>query len=84
MTRETILNCSKFDKPFDIYTHVSNRQLGAVISRDDKPLAFYSRKLNRAQGNYSTTKQELLSIVETYVDNIEWSTVPAQLFCTFQ
>ena len=33
--------------------------------QDDKPLAFYSRKLNGAQKRYTTGKQELLSIVET-------------------
>ena len=43
----------------------SKVQLGAVISQDNKPIAFYSSKLYPAQVNYTNTERELLSIVET-------------------
>jgi hypothetical protein len=39
-------------------------QLGAVITQDEKPKAFYSRKLNSAQQRYTTGEQELFSKVE--------------------
>ena len=54
----------KYGEVFDIYTDASTRQLGAVITQNGKPLAFFSRKLSKAQQKYSITELELLSIVE--------------------
>ena len=68
ISRETLLGYSNFIKPFVIHTDASKVQLGTVISQDDKLMAFYSRKLNPAQINYTTTERELLSIVETVKD----------------
>jgi hypothetical protein len=65
ISRETLLAYPDFTKPFVIHTDASKVQLGAVISQDDRPIAFYSRKLNPAQTRYTTTERELLSIVET-------------------
>jgi hypothetical protein len=65
MARETLLAYPNFNLPFDIHTDASHHQLGAVISQNGRPVAFYSRKLNPAQSRYTTTERELLSIVET-------------------
>jgi len=54
-----------FDKEFHIHTDASKTQLGAVISQEGRPIAFYSRKLSPTQTRYTTTERELLAIVET-------------------
>jgi hypothetical protein len=40
-------------------------RLGAVITQDNRPITFFSRKLSKMQAKYSVTKIELLAIVET-------------------
>ena len=65
ISKNTLLTYPDFSKPFDIHTDASHTQLGAVLSQGNKPIAFYSRKLNPAQTRYTTTERELLAIVET-------------------
>ena len=54
-----------FNTPFEIHTDASKLKIGTVISKKGNPIAFYSRDMNSAQQNYTTTEKELLSIVET-------------------
>ena len=61
---EILLSCLDWSKHVDIRTDASDNQLGGVISEKGKPIAFFSRKLNSAQKNYTTTEKELLSKVE--------------------
>jgi len=60
-----MLTYPNFSKPFEIYSDASKLQLGAVISQDNQPLAFYSSKLSDAQTRYTVIELELLSIVES-------------------
>jgi hypothetical protein len=41
-----------FNKKFLIYADASDRQLGAVILQEGKPLAYNINELNKAQRNY--------------------------------
>jgi RNase H-like domain found in reverse transcriptase len=60
-----LLTYPNFKKLFEIHTDASKVQLGACISQEGRPVAFYSRKINSDQTHYTTTERELLSIVET-------------------
>ena len=65
LSKQTLLTYPDFNKPFDIHTDASDTQLGAVISQENRPIAYFSRTLNSAQKNYTVTDKETLSIVET-------------------
>jgi hypothetical protein len=65
ITKVTVLAYLDFLKPFEIYTDASSMQLGAVITQDNRPIAFFSRKLSQTQQKYSVMETELLAIVET-------------------
>ncbi len=65
IAKEVVLAYPDFTKPFDIYTDASTKQLGSVITQDNRPIAFFSWELSGAQSKYTVTELELLAIVET-------------------
>ena len=65
IAKEVVLAYPDFSKPFEIYTDASTMQLGAVITQDNRPITFFSRKLSDMQSKYSLTEIEVLAIVET-------------------
>jgi hypothetical protein len=65
VAREVVLAYPDFFTVFEIYTNSSIKQLGAVITQENRPIVFFSRKLPTMQRKYSVTKIELLAIVET-------------------
>ncbi len=54
-----------YSKVFKIYTDASSKQIGAVITQDNRPSAFFSQNLSNMQHKYSVTKIDLLAIVKT-------------------
>ncbi len=59
-----VLAYPDYSKVFEIYTDASSKQLGAVITQGNRPIAIFSQKLSNAQHKYSVTEIELLAIVK--------------------
>jgi hypothetical protein len=75
LSREVMLTFPVFSQPFEIHTDASALQLGAVVAQNKKPIAFFSRKLNPANGaiqqrneNYSQLLKLSKSFVPFYLD----------------
>jgi hypothetical protein len=64
ITKETVLAYPDFSKSFEICTDASSTQLGAAITQDNRPIAFFGRKLSKMQQKNSVMESQLLAIVE--------------------
>ena len=50
--------------PFTVHTDSSDKQLCAVISQNNKLIAFFSRRLSKPRRNCTTTDKKLIAILE--------------------
>lgn len=66
MATDLLLAYPDFDSPFILTTDASNVAIGAVLAQSvdgkERPIAYLSRTLSRAEENYSATAKELLGI----------------------
>lgn len=66
MSSDLLLAYPNFDEPFILTTDASNIAIGAVLSQlqegKEKPIAYLSRTLSKAEEKYSATAKELLAI----------------------
>ena len=80
LANEPVLMASDFNKPFKIAVDASDLDIGAVLLQEDdsgveRPVSYFSRKLNRHQKNYSTIEKETFALpaslqqFEVYVTN---------------
>ncbi|GBL74957.1 Transposon Tf2-9 polyprotein [Araneus ventricosus] len=66
LANATLLSFPYSELPLSLFTDASDTAIGAVLQQYEnstwKPIAFYSKKLNDTQQNYSTYDRELLGI----------------------
>ena len=61
---DTLLNYPDWKIIFTVHIYASDKQLSAVISQNDKPIALFQIKSSHTHSSYTTTEKELLLIVE--------------------
>ena len=64
VSSDALLNYPDCKILFIVHNDASDKQVGAVISQNDKSITFLSIRLSKPQRNYTMTEKELLSIVE--------------------
>lgn len=64
LTTTPTLAMPNFDEPFVITTDASNTGIGAVLSQQDRPIAFMSRALGISKQTWSTYAKEMLAVLQ--------------------
>ncbi len=54
VAEDVLIRFPDHSKEFHIYTDASKYQIGATIKQDNKPIAYFSKKMNPAKRRYST------------------------------
>ena len=57
VSAKTVLSYSYWKIPFTVHTDASDKQLGSLISQNNKYIAFFSIILNNPKCNYTTNEK---------------------------
>ncbi|GFS99501.1 retrovirus-related Pol polyprotein from transposon 17.6 [Trichonephila clavipes] len=58
-----VLRLPDSNVPFELFTEPSLIWIGALLTQDQRPIAYASRTLNNAERNYTVTERECLAVI---------------------
>ena len=64
ITGQPVLKFLDFKHPFQVKCDASGVAIGVVLSQDDRPIAYFSEKLNDAKKKYSSYEKHFYAIVQ--------------------